>query len=60
MQDPVREITGVVEQLTTTKFPDIQRTAVYTYYVPNAGFHHPLAYIEPGILSRESILGAYQ
>lgn len=60
MEDPIKEITGVVHELTSTASPDIQRAAVYKYYAPNAGFHHPLTYIEPGVLSRESILGVYQ
>ncbi|KAF8346446.1 hypothetical protein F5887DRAFT_1182952 [Amanita rubescens] len=60
MEDPVRDIKEVFRQLTATASPDVQKEAVYTYYVPNAGLHHPLSYIEPGILSRESILGLYQ
>lgn len=60
MEDPVRDIISVVHDLTATDSPDVQRAAVYKYFAPNAGFHHPLAYIEPGVLSRESILGVYQ
>jgi hypothetical protein len=60
MQDPVRDIKEVVRQLTATGLPDVQKDAVYKYYMPNAGLHDPLSYIEPGILSRESILGLYQ
>ncbi|KAF8632713.1 hypothetical protein AX15_001736 [Amanita polypyramis BW_CC] len=59
MQDPVREIKDVVLQLTSDS-PDVQRDAVYKYYAPDAGFRHPLSHVEPGVLSREYILGIYQ
>ncbi|KAF8639317.1 hypothetical protein AX17_001597 [Amanita inopinata Kibby_2008] len=60
MQDPVREIKSVVEQLTAADSPDVQKAAVYKYYTPDAGFRHPLSQVDPGPLSRESILGIYQ
>ena len=60
MQDPVRDIKEVVRKLTVTGSPDVQRDAVYKYFTPNAGLRHSLSYVDPGILSRESILGLYQ
>ncbi|PFH49149.1 hypothetical protein AMATHDRAFT_131510, partial [Amanita thiersii Skay4041] len=60
MQDPVKEIKAVVLQLTTASSPDQQKLAIYKYFAPNAGFRHPLCQVDPGPLSRESILGIYQ
>jgi hypothetical protein len=59
MEDPVSDIQRVVRQLVDTA-PGVQRDAVYRYYVDNAGFRHPLSYINPGNYSRTSILGLYQ
>ncbi|KAI9815202.1 MAG: hypothetical protein M1832_005537 [Thelocarpon impressellum] len=40
MEDPVREIPGVIRSLTTTP-PDVQQRTLETYFTPDASFTHP-------------------
>ena len=40
MDDPVADIEGVVRQLTQTP-PSVQRSAIITYFTPDAQFTHP-------------------
>lgn len=40
MDDPVKEVEGVVRQLTQTP-PSVQRSAILTYFAPDAEFIHP-------------------
>ncbi|TRM66707.1 hypothetical protein BD626DRAFT_483579 [Schizophyllum amplum] len=60
MENPAQDIHGVFSALTTAENADVQRAAVNKYYLPNAGFRHPLCAVEPGYLSRDNILGVYQ
>ncbi|THH13713.1 hypothetical protein EW146_g6536 [Bondarzewia mesenterica] len=51
MQNPAREIEGVVKLLTTAASPDIQKSALQ---------RHPLVDVPSAPNSRETILGIYQ
>lgn len=42
MQDPVREITGVVKSLVECKDATEQQVALKKYFTQNASFDHPL------------------
>uniref|UniRef100_D8Q780 SigF-like NTF2-like domain-containing protein n=2 Tax=Schizophyllum commune (strain H4-8 / FGSC 9210) TaxID=578458 RepID=D8Q780_SCHCM len=60
MENPAEDIHGVFNALTMAANADVQRAAVNKYFLPNAGFRHPLCRVEPGFLSRDNILGVYQ
>jgi len=60
MEDPAREITSVVYQLTATDSPDVQKAAVERYMTSDVGFQHPVCSVKPGPNSREAVLGIYQ
>jgi len=60
MQDPAREITSVISNITSSNTPDIQQATVTKYFTEDAGFHNPFCFIKPGPLSREDVLGVYQ
>ncbi|KAF4622633.1 hypothetical protein D9613_009275 [Agrocybe pediades] len=60
MEDPAREITSVVYQLTSTDSPDVQKSAVERYMTSDVGFQHPVCSVKPGPNSREAVLGIYQ
>lgn len=42
MQDPVREITGVVKSLVECKDATVQQVALKKYFTQDASFDHPL------------------
>ncbi|PPQ77837.1 hypothetical protein CVT25_015331 [Psilocybe cyanescens] len=60
MEDPTKEITSVVYQLTATDSPDVQKSAIETYMTSDVGFQHPVCSIKPGPNSRDYVLGIYQ
>lgn len=60
MQDPAREITGVVELLAASVSPDLQESAFQRYVAADATFRHPLCKVETGVRSRDNILAIYQ
>ncbi|KAH9475234.1 hypothetical protein JR316_0012345 [Psilocybe cubensis] len=60
MEDPIKEITSVVYQLTATDSPNVQKSAVETYMTSDVGFQHPVCSIKPGPNSRDYVLGIYQ
>jgi hypothetical protein len=60
MEDPVSEISNVVNELCTATSPDIQRAAMEKYFTTDAGFKHPLCYVPRGRNSRDDILRIYQ
>ncbi|KAF9005128.1 hypothetical protein BDQ17DRAFT_1390008 [Cyathus striatus] len=60
MQDPKREIASVVQQLTATSSPDVQKAAIERYMTPDVAFRHPVCQVNSGPKSREELLGIYQ
>ncbi|KAF8243127.1 hypothetical protein K440DRAFT_637826 [Wilcoxina mikolae CBS 423.85] len=58
----VAEIPSIIQSLTTSS-PSTQRTALESYFVPNARFDHPICRIDPftyPLLSRSFILAIYR
>jgi len=60
MEDPVQEILSVVQQLTTTDSPYIQKATLETYMTPDVEFRHPVCAVDSEPNSRESLLGIYR
>ncbi|KAL4247897.1 hypothetical protein ABKN59_007500 [Abortiporus biennis] len=60
MEDPAKEIEGVVLSCTAAINAESQRTAIERYYAPDAEFHHPLCMVTSKPMSRDEILGIYQ
>lgn len=60
MENPAKEITSVVQQLTAAESPDVQKAAFEKYMAPDVSFHHPVCAVESGPNSREELLGIYQ
>jgi len=60
MDDVNHEIVKAVELITTANTPEVQLAAIHKFFVPDAGFNHPLCYVPRGPGSREQILGIYQ
>ncbi|KAI0051319.1 hypothetical protein FA95DRAFT_1587260 [Auriscalpium vulgare] len=60
MQNPAEDIEKVVQLLTTSASPDIQKAAVQKYFTSDAAFHHPVVTVASAPASRESILGIFQ
>ncbi|KAF5345033.1 hypothetical protein D9758_010463 [Tetrapyrgos nigripes] len=60
MQDPEKEISSVLLQLTTTSSADVQKAVIEKYFCSDVGFRHPLCYVPPIDESREMLLGIYQ
>ena len=60
MENPEKEITSVVQQLTATDSPDIQKVAFEKYMAPDVSFQHPVCAVASGPNSREELLGIYQ
>ncbi|KAK7436897.1 hypothetical protein VKT23_018917 [Stygiomarasmius scandens] len=60
MEDPEREITSVLLQLTSSSTADAQKAAMDKYFCSDVGFRHPLCYVPPVEGSREMLLGIYQ
>ncbi|TFK38407.1 hypothetical protein BDQ12DRAFT_630883 [Crucibulum laeve] len=60
MQNPAKEITSVVLQLTATSSPDVQKATIERYMTSDVGFRHPVCSITPGPNSRDGLLGIYQ
>lgn len=59
MQNPVEELPPLVSQLITSPTPAQLREDVERYFLPTAGFRHPLCLLERGAFSREKLLGIY-
>jgi hypothetical protein len=60
MNDPVREISSVIYQLTATDSPDVQKATLEKYMTADVGFRHPVCEVKPGPNSRDKVLGIYQ
>ncbi|KAK7683048.1 hypothetical protein QCA50_013720 [Cerrena zonata] len=60
MEDPAREIEHVIQSLTATSDPDVQKEAVERFYAPNAEFRHPLCTVPSSPTSRDALLGIFQ
>ncbi|EKM76296.1 hypothetical protein AGABI1DRAFT_131388 [Agaricus bisporus var. burnettii JB137-S8] len=60
MEDPAKEIRGVVLQITTASSPDQQKKAIEAYMTPDVGFRHPICAVESAPESRKTVLGIYQ
>jgi hypothetical protein len=48
MQDPIREVEGVVKALVQAKDASEQQSAVQKYFTTDASFDHPLCAIPSG------------
>jgi hypothetical protein len=59
MEDPVEEIGFLVSRLITAPTPNTLRAEVERYFLPTAGFRHPLCLLNRGPQSREALLGIY-
>ncbi|KAK6349662.1 hypothetical protein TWF696_005941 [Orbilia brochopaga] len=63
MENPVEEISSVIQNLTSTKTPyslKVLESTLNEYFTSDASFAHPLCAIPPAPNSREYILGIYQ
>lgn len=60
MENPVEDIKSVVQQLTATDSPDIQKAAFESYMTPDVAFRHPVCAVSAGPNSRATVLGIYQ
>ena len=60
MENPVEEIKAVVQQLTATNSPDIQKAALESYMTSDVAFRHPVCSVNAGPNSRNTMLGIYQ
>lgn len=60
MEDPVNEIVPLVKRLVSTSSPSQLQADVEGYFLPSAGFRHPLCLVKPAPLSRNSILAIYK
>jgi hypothetical protein len=59
MEDPRQEICALVSRLISSPTPAVLRREVEAYFLPTAGFRHPLCLVERGPRSRESLLAIY-
>lgn len=59
MEDPANEIVPLIKRLTTSPSPSVLRADIEAFFLPNAGFRHPLCYAAPGPRSRDAILNIY-
>lgn len=59
MQDPTREIAGIVTILATSPL-DVQKATIEKYFTPDAGFSHPICAVKRGPDSRQNVIGIYQ
>jgi len=60
MQNPVNEIVPLVKRLISSPSPSQLKADVEGYFLPTAGFRHPLCFVKPGPNSRSYILGVYK
>eukprot|EP01117_Protostelium_nocturnum_P001204 TRINITY_DN1152_c0_g1_i1.p1 TRINITY_DN1152_c0_g1~~TRINITY_DN1152_c0_g1_i1.p1 ORF type:complete len:207 (-),score=68.28 TRINITY_DN1152_c0_g1_i1:213-770(-) len=60
MEDPVKEIEGVINGLTTSRNFEVQTKTLNKYYTSDAGFDHPLAWVHNAPNSRETVLMVYR
>lgn len=60
MENPIEDIKSVVQQLTATDSPDIQKAAFESYMTPDVAFRHPVCAVSAGPNSRATVLGIYQ
>ncbi|KIM44240.1 hypothetical protein M413DRAFT_443262 [Hebeloma cylindrosporum] len=60
MENPVKEIVSIVQQLVATDSPNVQKAALETYMTPDVAFRHPVCVVESHANSRDTLLGIYQ
>ncbi|KAI0643301.1 hypothetical protein C8Q79DRAFT_1002530 [Trametes meyenii] len=60
MENPAQEIANVATLITAAVNPEIQKEAVYKYFVPDMSFRHPLCAVSPSPNSREAFLSILQ
>ena len=60
MENPVKEIVTVVQQLVATDSPNVQKSALETYMTPDVAFRHPICVVKSKPNSRDMLLVIYQ
>ncbi|KAG1743886.1 hypothetical protein EDB19DRAFT_1618556, partial [Suillus lakei] len=60
MQNPQRDLPGVLTALTTSRNPAELRAAVNKFYTHDASLHHPFRIVDHGKNSSQKILGLYE
>lgn len=60
MENPRKEITGVVKGLCSAKDAGQQRDVIQRYFTPDASFDHPLCAVQsyPGVRIRVALINA--
>ncbi|EIW78037.1 hypothetical protein CONPUDRAFT_167999 [Coniophora puteana RWD-64-598 SS2] len=59
MQDPAKEVSHVIELLSTSRSPYITRQTVEKFYTEDASFRHPFVAVESSATSRERLIGIF-
>ncbi|EMD35739.1 hypothetical protein CERSUDRAFT_138448 [Gelatoporia subvermispora B] len=60
MENPAKDISTVIQHLTSNTSPSLQTATVKRYFTPDASFRHALCAVPRSARSRDLILGVYK